>query len=137
MNVETPKLAVDVICYHPLKKEIVLIQRKYPPLGMALPGGFVDVGETVEDAAKREMKEELNLDLSNLRFVGIYSDPARDPRRHVVSIAYVSYFVGTPVAGDDAKSFVMKSVDDVLRNLDQLAFDHAHIIQDAVRQHCF
>jgi len=128
MNIETPKLAVDVICYHPVSGKIALIERKYPPLGWAIPGGFVDVGETVENAARREMKEELNVDLKTLQLLGVYSNPQRDPRRHVVSIAFVAVITDTPVAGDDAKN--VKMVDCDVADLN-LCFDHATIIQHA------
>jgi 8-oxo-dGTP diphosphatase len=129
MNIETPKLAVDVICYHPVSGKIALIERKYPPLGWAIPGGFVDVGETVEAAARREMKEELNVDLKTLQFLGVYSDPQRDPRRHVVSVAFVGIITDEPVAGDDAKNYQMVTPDHA--SALTLCFDHASIISDA------
>lgn len=128
MNVETPKLAVDVICYHPQTNTIALINRKYPPLGWAIPGGFVDVGETVENAARREMREELNVSLKTMQLLGVYSNPQRDPRRHVVSVAFVAVITDTPVAGDDAKDVQMIDCDVADLNL---CFDHAKIIQDA------
>lgn len=130
MNVETPKLAVDVICYHPMSGKIALIERKYPPLGWAIPGGFVDVGETVEAAARREMREELNVNLKTLQMLGVYSDPARDPRRHVVSIAFVGIITDIPVAGDDAMN-VQMVLPDVAYSDWTLCFDHRLIIKDA------
>jgi ADP-ribose pyrophosphatase YjhB (NUDIX family) len=133
MNIETPKLAVDVICYHPTSGKIALIERKFPPLGWALPGGFVDIGETVEEAARREMREELNISLKTLQFLGVYSNPKRDPRKHVVSIAFVGIIVDTPVAGDDALNVQMHLPDVVAHPHSSwtLCFDHRLIIQDA------
>lgn len=133
MNIETPKLAVDVICYHPESGKIAVIERKYAPIGWALPGGFVDVGETVEEAARREMKEELNVSLKTLQLVGVYSNPKRDPRRHVVSVAFVSVITEMPVAGDDAKNVQMLLPDILLHPHGSwtLCFDHRQIIQDA------
>jgi len=83
----TPYLTVDgvVKIFTPKFQGIVLIKRKNPPLGFALPGGFVDRGESVEDALRREMKEEINLDIKIEKFLGVYSDPSRDPRLHTAS----------------------------------------------------
>jgi 8-oxo-dGTP diphosphatase len=141
MNNETPKLAVDVICYHPTSGKIALIQRRFEPLGLAIPGGFVDIGETVEAAARREMKEELNVDLKTLQFLGVYSDPKRDPRKHVVSVAYVAIITEEPVAGDDAKTVEMWEPKDLFVRTshsvflpapkNSLCFDHARILEDA------
>lgn len=125
MNLETPKLAVDCIVITP--KGLVLIERQWPPLGYALPGGFVDVGETCKQAAIREMKEELNLDVEICETLGIYDDPQRDPRKHVVSICYIALARETPVAGDDAKSVHVFSD---LTKLPTMAFDHAKILED-------
>ena len=77
-------------------KGIVLIERRNVPLGLALPGGFVDIGECVEDALVREMKEETNLDVNIQRILGVYSDPSRDPRFHTASVVYVSSASGEP-----------------------------------------
>ncbi len=100
----TPALAVDVIIELEDRpgRPIVLIERRFPPSGHALPGGFVDVGETVEEAARREAREETGLDIRLGRLLGVYSDPARDPRGHTVSLVYVATATGEPVAGDDA-----------------------------------
>jgi len=129
MNIETPKVAVDVVCYHPVSGKIALIERKFPPLGWDIPGGFVDIGETVENAARREMQEELNIPLKTLQFLGVYSDPKRDPRRHVISIAFVAVITDTPVAGDDAKNVEMHLPEDAEKLT--LCFDHHKVIQDA------
>ena len=128
-NIITPLLTVDIIIelldQSPLS--IVLIERKNPPFGWALPGGFVDVGETCEHAAIREAMEETRLNVS-LKFVlGVYSDPQRDPRGHTVSIVYVASAHGVPQAADDAKTvktFNPNTIDV------QLVFDHKLIISD-------
>lgn len=131
MNTETPKLAVDCIVMVP--GGIVFIERRWPPLGCALPGGFVDVGETLEHAAIREMKEELNLDVKILGRLGIYDDPKRDPRKHVVSVVFVGRADKMPVAGDDAKETRVVRIhrNTKLEELDfTLVFDHAKILTD-------
>jgi len=109
-------------------KGIVLIERKNEPRGLALPGGFVDVGEKVEDALVREMKEETNLDVSISRVHGIYSDPARDPRFHTASVVYVVKAKGVPKGGDDAKEAKLYSLDTI--PMEKLVFDHTKIVQD-------
>lgn len=131
MNNKCPSVAVDVICYHVPTGKIALIERKYPPLGFAIPGGFVDDGETVEAAAKREMKEELNLDIkSPLRFLGYYDNPDRDPRRHVISFVFVAKISDMPVAGDDAKTVTLMLPKEALEKT--LCFDHEKIIREAI-----
>lgn len=127
-----PSLTVDIIIEHP-DGGIVLIKRKNPPHGWALPGGFVDYGESVESAAKREAMEETNQDLGfNLRQFRVYSQPDRDPRQHVVSVV----FIGNPQrftalqAQDDAKEIGLFTND----NLPTLAFDHAEILNDYFRE---
>lgn len=106
---------------------IVLIYRKNEPLGWALPGGFVDYGESLETAAVREAQEETSLRVENLRLVGCYSDPARDARQHNISTVYAATGHGTPQAADDAARLAVFPLD----NLPQpLCFDHAVIIAD-------
>lgn len=105
---------------------VLLVERRFPPLGWALPGGFVDVGESCESAALRELHEETGL-VGTLRYqLHTYSEPTRDVRRHTVSVVYVVDADGEPVAGDDAA----KAVFFPLNALPQLCFDHAQIIND-------
>lgn len=110
---------------------IVLIERKNAPLGLALPGGFVDVGERVEDALVREMKEETNLDVTIERILGVYSDPARDPRFHTASVAYIASATGEPKGGDDAKVAKIYALDEI--PLEKLVFDHQTIVCDYLK----
>lgn len=106
---------------------IVLIERKNPPYGWALPGGFVDYGESLEAAAVREAREETSLEVSNLRLLGCYSDPGRDARMHTISTVYVAVGHGIPLAADDAAHVEIFQ----LKNLpDALCFDHAVILAD-------
>jgi len=125
----TPLLTVDIIIEltDQPDRPIILIERKNPPHGWALPGGFVDVGESVEQAAVREAREEVSLEVSLTQLLGCYSDPARDPRGHTASIVYVAEAQGTPVAADDAlntKVFTIEALPG------QLAFDHSKILDD-------
>ena len=134
---KTPYLTTDGIIEIYDDKDIfqgiVLIERKNEPRGLALPGGFVDVGEKVEDALVREMKEETNLDVSISRVLGIYSDPARDPRFHTASVVYVAQAKGEPKGGDDAKEAKLYSLDAI--PMDKLVFDHTKIVQDYLLSH--
>ncbi|NPV61808.1 MAG: NUDIX hydrolase [Methanotrichaceae archaeon] len=125
---KTPLLAADAVILY--AEGLVLIRRDNPPFEgcYALPGGFVEVGETVEEAAKREAREETGLDIELLGLVGIYSDPGRDPRGHVVSAAYLAQGRGEMKVGSDARSVAVFSLDD----LPSLAFDHQKIISDAL-----
>ena len=95
-----PFPTVDIIIE--IEGGIVLIKRRNPPPGWAIPGGYVDYGETVEEAAVREAKEETGLDVRLTHLLGVYSDPGRDPRHHSISTVYVAVATGTPVADDDA-----------------------------------
>lgn len=125
----TPLLTVDIIVELIDRPEnpIVLIERRYPPHGWALPGGFVDVGETLKQAAVREAAEEISLTVSLKTLLGCYSDPARDARGHTVSAVYIAEATGLPVAADDARHLELFSVSNVP---DKLAFDHDRIIRD-------
>jgi 8-oxo-dGTP diphosphatase len=125
---QTPALAVDVVIELADRpgRPIVLIRRGRPPEGHALPGGFVDVGETVEQAAMREAREETGLEVSLGALVGVYSDPARDPRGHTVSIVYAATARGEPAAGDDAAGILVTEPE----STPPLAFDHDRILGD-------
>src|SRR5918994_2554231 len=126
---ETPKLMVDVVI--PAERGVVLIRRGNEPFKgrWALPGGFVEVGETVEEAADREAAEETGLAVEVARLVGVYSDPERDPRGHNVSVAFlVRVLSGELAAASDAAEVAVLDPASV-----ELAFDHARIIQDALR----
>lgn len=125
---KTPLLAADVIIeLADAARNIVLIERKNPPYGWALPGGFVDIGETVEQAAVREALEETNLRVSLQCLLGCYSDPRRDARGHTVSLVYVATASGTPRAQDDARN--IRAVDP-FAFAEPLAFDHDRILAD-------
>ncbi|MGD9817490.1 MAG: NUDIX domain-containing protein, partial [Desulfomonilaceae bacterium] len=106
---------------------IVLIKRKNPPYGWALPGGFIDYGERAEDAAVREAREETNLEVKIVELLGVYSDPDRDPRGHTLSVVYVAKGHGALGAGDDASEVIVVSPDNLP---EQIAFDHRKIISD-------
>jgi 8-oxo-dGTP diphosphatase len=126
----TPLLTVDGVVVE--DGAVLLIRRRNPPFAgrYALPGGFVDVGETVEIAVVREVCEETGLDTAVERLLGVYSDPARDPRGHTVSVTYLLRRLGGTLAGaddaDDARFFPLDALPD-------LAFDHAHILADTRR----
>ncbi len=127
---QTPLLAVDIIIRLPDEEDrIILIERRNPPYGWALPGGFVDRGEWVEQAALREAKEEVSLDVQLEALLGCYSDPRRDSRGHTVSLVYLASAHGVPVAADDAKNLRLVNPRDPGL---ELAFDHALILQDYV-----
>ncbi len=105
---------------------IVLIERHNYPYGWAIPGGFVDCGESVEEAALREAMEETGLAVELLGILGVYSDPNRDPRQHTISTVFVAKAHGQPVAGDDAKQAATFSIDEIDV---PLAFDHQKILR--------
>jgi len=121
-----PYVTVDIIIE--LKEGIILIERSNPPYGWALPGGFVDRGESLEQAAAREAKEETNMDLEEVRQFHTYSDPDRDPRFHTISTVFIAKGVGQPQFGDDAQDLQVIKYEDLL-NL-TYAFDHNAIIKD-------
>lgn len=106
---------------------IVLIKRKNPPLGWALPGGFVDYGESVESAALREAKEETGLEVALIRQFHTYSDPHRDPRHHTITTVYIATAKGKPAAGDDAAEAMLFSQATLPR---PIVFDHRAILDD-------
>ena len=125
----TPALTTDCIVFDD-RGYVLLVRRKYEPFkgSYALPGGFVEVGETVEDGCRRELKEETGLEVGALRLVGVYSDPKRDPRGHTCSIAYLARIGrAEPQAGDDAAAAAWVAD----WRAATLAFDHAQILTDA------
>jgi ADP-ribose pyrophosphatase YjhB (NUDIX family) len=120
-----PLLTVDAIIE--IEGGIILIKRKNPPPGWAIPGGFVDYGESLEDAVCREAKEETGLDISLIRQFHTYSEPGRDPRHHTVSTIFIAGASGTPVAADDAQEVGVFTRDSLPKDL---AFDHRQILED-------
>jgi ADP-ribose pyrophosphatase YjhB (NUDIX family) len=122
---QNPVPTVDIIIE--INGGIVLIERVNPPYGWALPGGFVDYGESLEDAAVREAKEETSLDIELTEQFHTYSDPSRDPRQHTITTVFIAKASGVPKAQDDAKTIGIFRKDDIPQ---QLAFDHAKIISD-------
>lgn len=125
---ETPALTVDILI-RLRGGGVVLIERRNPPHGYALPGGFVDVGESVETAAIREAKEETGLDVKLARQFHVYSDPTRDVRLHTVSVVFIADADGVPVAQSDAKGVL---VIDPANPPASMCFDHATILRDYV-----
>jgi len=129
-------LRASVNCRHPIPtvdviiecdEGVLLIKRKNPPEGWALPGGFVDYGESLEAAALREAKEETGLDVKLIRQFHSYSDPSRDPRHHTITTVFVAAAGGKAVAGDDALEAIFFNRDNLP---EQIAFDHRDILND-------
>ncbi len=120
-----PFPTVDIIIE--IENGIILIERKNEPFGWALPGGFVDYGESLENAAVREAREETSLEISDLRLLGCYSDPERDQRMHTISTVYIAKAHGTPHAADDAVNIAVYSLDSLP---ERLCFDHDKILKD-------
>ena len=124
-----PSPTVDVVISVPGDR-VVLVRRGHAPLGWALPGGFVDVGETLESAAAREAKEETGLDVVLTDLLYVYSEPRRDPRGHTVSTVFLGRAVGEPVGADDAaeaRAFAWDTLPS------PVVFDHGEILADARR----
>jgi len=121
-----PFTTVDAIIELP--DGIVIIQRSNPPFGWALPGGFVDYGESLEDAVKREAKEETNLELAEIKQFHTYSDPQRDPRFHTVGTVFIAKAKGKPQAGDDAVGLKVVKLSEIDKL--EFAFDHKAILED-------
>ena len=122
----SPLPTVDLLIALP-DRRLVLVRRKFPPLGWALPGGFAEIGETLGEAAKREALEETGLRVELLEQFFTYSDPARDPRRHTVSTVFVARADGEPRGGDDAaeaRAFALDALPE------PLCFDHGRIVSD-------
>ena len=125
MSQRNPIPTVDIIIE--IAGKIVLIKRKNPPSGWAIPGGFIDYGESAEATARREAKEETGLEIEGLNQFHAYSDPQRDPRRHTISIVFVAQARGKPRAGDDAADIGLFDRDTLPADL---AFDHRQILDD-------
>ncbi|HMV36368.1 MAG TPA: NUDIX hydrolase [Turneriella sp.] len=123
-----PVPTVDIIIETP--KGIVLIERRNAPHGWAIPGGFVDYGETLEHAARREAKEETSLDVELKTLLYVYSAPSRDPRLHTISAVYIASAKGTPRAADDAKNLRVFKPAELPA---ELAFDHRKILDDYIK----
>ena len=128
---DCPYLSVDMVCYW--RGGIILVERKHPPLGLALPGGMVDYGEDPRAAAIRELKEETNIDGKIIGFSDVYGEPGRDPRGHIVTLAYV-------LIGDDDS--IMKGQDSEVKNViamepddamaQELIADHGQILEESM-----
>lgn len=109
---------------------LVLIERLHEPIGWAIPGGFVDTGETVAAAARREAREETCLDVELVELFHVYSDPSRDPRRHTMSVVFIATAEGTPKGADDARRAAVFQLSELPEHL---VFDHSTIIADYLR----
>ena len=128
MKYKNPLVTVDIIIEY--EDGIILIERKNPPFGWAIPGGFVDYGETLEESAVREAKEETSLDVKLKDQFYSYSDPNRDPRHHTVSTVFIAKGTGELKAADDAKNAGIFKRDNLP---DNIAFDHGKILNDYFR----
>jgi ADP-ribose pyrophosphatase YjhB (NUDIX family) len=124
-----PIPTVDIIIE--IQGGVVLIERRNPPHGWAIPGGFIDYGESAEAAAIREAGEETSLDLEGLKQFGVYSDPDRDPRHHTLTVVFTARGIGTPLAADDAARIGVFGPDDLPS---PIAFDHGKILGDYFRE---
>jgi 8-oxo-dGTP diphosphatase len=124
-----PAPTVDIIIELVDRRDrpIILIERLNPPYGWAIPGGFIDYGESAETAARREALEEIGLEVELVDLLGVYSDPNRDPRQHTMSVVYIATATSDPKAGDDAKT--VKAID-VWEIPENLCFDHDRILHD-------
>ena len=136
MTYRNPTPTVDIIIelIDRPDRPIVLIERKNIPFGWAIPGGFVDYGEPVEVAAKREAKEETCLEVELIEQFYVYSDPNRDPRQHTLSIVFIATATGEPQAADDAKNIAIFAPWQLPKDL---CFDHDKIIKDYLRYRHF
>jgi 8-oxo-dGTP diphosphatase len=123
----TPTVDIIIELIDRPHRPIVLIERQNPPHGWAIPGGFVDYGESVETAAKREAEEETSLQVTLIEQFQVYSDPNRDPRQHTLSVVFLATAIGEPRAQDDAKAI---RVFDLWELPPSLCFDHGQILTD-------
>ncbi len=128
MTYSSPVPTVDVIIE--VGDRIVLVRRRYPPPGWAIPGGFIDAGEIAQHAAVREALEETGLRVKLTALLGVYSDPARDKRKHTISVVYIGKAEGLPSGGDDAAEARLFGERDLPS---PLAFDHAQVLADYFR----
>jgi ADP-ribose pyrophosphatase YjhB (NUDIX family) len=129
MQYRNPTPTVDAILQSGSK--VLMVRRKKDPFKgqLALPGGFVNEGETAEDAMKREAMEETSLEVEPIEILGVYSDPKRDPRKHILTVAFVGIITGgTDMAGDDAESIEWVELAGIEKQ--QIAFDHLTILRD-------
>jgi 8-oxo-dGTP diphosphatase len=129
MTFQNPTPTVDIIIelIDRPHRPVILIERQNPPYGWAIPGGFIDYGETTETAARREAKEEISLDVELIEQFYVYSDPNRDPRQHTLSVVFIATAKGEPKAADDAKNIGIFDLWNLPKNL---CFDHDKILQD-------
>jgi 8-oxo-dGTP diphosphatase len=126
-----PTPTVDIILER--DSNLLMVRRKNDPFKdhLSLPGGFVNEGEPVEDAMKREAMEETSLEVHPIDILGVYSDPTRDPRKHIMTVVFIGIIVGGRIrAGDDAASIEWIKLADFERQQHQIAFDHAQILHD-------
>ena len=123
----TPTVDIIIELTNQPGRPIVLIERKNEPFGWAIPGGFVDYGESVETAARREAKEETSLEVELIEQFYVYSDPSRDPRQHTMSVVFIATATGEPKAADDAKNLALFEPWQIPQNL---CFDHDRILRD-------
>jgi 8-oxo-dGTP diphosphatase len=125
-----PRITVDVVVFRRSDpRQVLLVRRGFPPPGWALPGGFVDYGETVEAAAVREAREETGLGVELIRQFHVYSDPSRDPRGHSVTVVFLAQGEGEPAGQDDAAEARWFPAAELPPDL---AFDHGDILRDAL-----
>lgn len=129
LKYKNPAPTADVVAIQDGK--VLMILRKNPPEGWALPGGFIEYGETAEHAATRELEEETGLTATNLRLVGVYSDPERDQRYHTITVAFSAEVFGSLKAGDDALEARWFALNELPS---PIAFDHQKVIQDALQE---
>lgn len=129
MSHRNPVPTVDIIIELIDRRDrpIILIERLNPPYGWAIPGGFMDYGESAETTARREAMEEIGLEVELVELLGVYSDPDRDPRQHTISTVYIATAKGEPKAGDDAKNVKATHIWEIPENL---CFDHDRILHD-------